>query len=105
MEIVTSIQVCLNRQMNYYYKENGGKWSVSCNSKAFVHPNEENIIVVPIRKRMEIITSIQVWLISQINIDYKENGGEKKLPLQIQSINIVYPNVENMIAVPITRRM
>ena len=29
-------------------------------------------------KRMEFIMSIQVWLISQININYKENGGLKR---------------------------
>ena len=30
---------------------------------------------------------------------------ERKVFLQIQSINIVNPNVENMIVVPITKRM
>ena len=42
-----------------------------------MHPNEENIIVAPITKRMDIIMSIQVCLISQININYKENSGKK----------------------------
>ena len=37
----------------------------------------ENMIVVPITKRMEIIMGIQVCLISRINFDYKENGGKK----------------------------
>ena len=31
--------------------------------------------------------------------------AERKLFLQIQSINIVYPNVKNMIVLPITKRM
>ena len=30
---------------------------------------------------------------------------ERKLFLQIQNSNIVYPNIENMIATPITKRM
>ena len=42
-----------------------------------VYPNEENMIVVPITKRMEIIMSVQVSLISWMNFDYKENGGKK----------------------------
>ena len=37
-----------------------------------MHPNEGNMIVVPITKSMEIIMSIQVYLISQMNFDYKE---------------------------------
>ena len=37
----------------------------------------ENMIGVPITKRMEIITSIQDCLISQMNFDYKENDGKK----------------------------
>ena len=64
-------------------------------------PNRENMIVVPITKRKDIIMSVQVCLISPINFDYKENDGKKKLFFQIQSINIVYSNVENMIVVPI----
>ena len=42
-----------------------------------VYPNVENMIVMPITKRMEIIMSIQVCLISWMNFDYKENGGKK----------------------------
>ena len=37
----------------------------------------ENKIAVPIAKEMEIIMSIQVCLISWMNFDYKENGGNK----------------------------
>ena len=39
-----------------------------------------------------------------MNIKYKENGGKKSFFL-IQSNNIVYPNVEKMIAMPITKTM
>ena len=39
-----------------------------------VHPNVENMIVIPKTKRMEIVKSIQVCLILQINVDYTKNG-------------------------------
>ena len=35
------------------------------------------MIVVPIRKRIEIIMSIKVCPISWMNINYKKNGGKK----------------------------
>ena len=42
-----------------------------------VYPNEVNKIVVPLKTRMEIITSIQVCIISWMDFDYKENGEKK----------------------------
>ena len=42
-----------------------------------VYPNIENLIVVPITKRMEIIMCVHVCLISRMNFDYKKNGGKK----------------------------
>ena len=42
-------------------------------------PNEENMIVMPRTKRMEIFMSIQVCLISWMNFHYEENGGKKTL--------------------------
>ena len=47
---------------------------------------------------------IQVCPISRMNFDNKENGGKKHF-LHIQSINIMYPNEENMIVVPITKKI
>ena len=44
-----------------------------------MYANEENMIVVPITKRIEIIMSIQVSLIPRINFNNKENGGKKSL--------------------------
>ena len=41
------------------------------------YPYKENMIVELITKRIEIIASIQVCLNSQMNFDYKENGGKK----------------------------
>ena len=49
-------------------------------------------------KKMEIITSIKVSPISWTLIQGK--WWKEKLFLKIQSINIMYPNVENMIAEP-----
>ena len=42
-----------------------------------MYPNEENMIVAPIRKRIKIITSIESCLISRMNFDYKEIGGKE----------------------------
>ena len=42
-----------------------------------MYPNVENMFVVSITKRMEIIMCAQVCLISWRNFDYKENGGKK----------------------------
>ena len=64
-----------------------------------MYPNVENLIVVPIIKRKEIIMRIQVWLISRTNIGYKENG-QKKAFLAKPSTNIVYPNEMNMLVLP-----
>ena len=46
-------------------------------SSNIMYRNVENMIVMPITKKMEIVMSIQVRLVSQINFDYKENGGKK----------------------------
>ena len=37
----------------------------------------ENMITMPITKRMKIAMGIQVCLISWTNFDYKENDGKK----------------------------
>ena len=49
-------------------------------SISIVHPNMDNMIVLPIIKRVQIIMHIQVSLISQMNFDYNENGGKKAFP-------------------------
>ena len=77
-ETVTGIQVCLISWMSFDYKENRGKKAFLAILKhQYRHPNVENMIVVPITKRIEIIMRIQFCLISQINFDYTENGGKK----------------------------
>ena len=64
--------------MDFDYKENGGKKSfLQIQSINIVYPNNENMIVVPITKGMEIIMTIQVCLISRISFDYTKNGGKK----------------------------
>ena len=42
-----------------------------------VYPNVESMIVVPMTKGMEIITSIEVSLISRMNFIYKQNDGKQ----------------------------
>ena len=69
-----------------------------------MYTNEENIIAAPITKGIEIIMGIQVCVISWMNINYKEGGG-KKLFMQFQNINIMYPKEKNMIVVPTTKWM
>ena len=64
--------------MNITYKENGGKKSFACKSKASISSSQcGKHDCSPNNKRMDIIMSIQVCLISLININYKENGGKK----------------------------
>ena len=91
--------------MNFNYKENGGKKAFFAKPKRQYHVSQrDEHDWTGNNKIMEIITSIQVFLISRMNINYKENGGKKPF-FQIKSINIVYPSAENMIVVPITKRM
>ena len=66
--------------------------------------NEQNMIVVPITKRMEIIMSVQVCLISGMKSDYNKNGGKKAFPANPNHQYHV-SNVENMIVVPTTKIM
>ena len=101
-----------------------GKW---CKEKLFlqiqsigiVYQNIENMIIVPITKGMEIIISIQVFLISRMNFHYKENiCAISQITLIMRKMverkaffanpkhqYIIYPDVENLIVVPITKEM
>ena len=45
-------------------------------SISIMYPNVENMIVMRIIRRIEIVISIQLYLISWINFDYMENGGK-----------------------------
>ena len=77
-EITMSIQVCLISRRNFIHAESGGKKAFLTNpSVNIVYPNVENMIVMPIAKRMDIVMSIHVCLISQMNFDYMKNGGKK----------------------------
>ena len=42
-----------------------------------MYPKVQNVIGMPLTKRMKIMLSIQVYLISQMNFDYKENDRKK----------------------------
>ena len=79
IKIIMGNQVCFISQMNINYAKNDGKRSffLQIQSVNNMYPNLKNIIIVPITKRMEIIMSFQVWLISWMNINYKKNGGKK----------------------------
>ena len=75
-----SIQVCLISWMTIYYMKNGGKKSFLANQSInIVYSNKENMIVRPITRTVEIIMSIQVYLISKMTINYKENGEKKSI--------------------------
>ena len=72
------IEVYLISWMNFDYKENGGKKAFLANPKQqYRVSNVENIIVMPITKRMKIVMRTQVYLISKMNFDYEKNGGKK----------------------------
>ena len=60
-------------------------------------PNGENMITVPITKTMEIISKFVLFHKSTLIV---REMVERKAFLANQSANIVYPNEENMIAVP-----
>ena len=42
-----------------------------------VYPNVVNMILVAITRKKEIFLSFQVYLIPRMNINYKENDGNK----------------------------
>ena len=97
MEIVTSIHICLISQMNFDSKGNSWKKSFSLETKALISCILMQTMCLrrPIRKRMEIVTSINVYLISWMNFDLRKMV-RRKLFLESQSINIMYPNGDNM---------
>ena len=91
--------------MNFDNKENGRNKAFHTNpSINIMKRNMENMIVMPITKLMEIITSIQACLLSRMNFDNMKNGGNKAF-LANPIINIMYRNMENMIVMPITKLM
>ena len=56
IEIIMSIQLCLNSWINFNYEENDGKKAFLANPNINIrYPNEENVILMPIRKRMEFL--------------------------------------------------
>ena len=47
------------------------------------------MIVMPVAKRIEIIMSIQVCLISRVNIKYKGNGGKETFSCKSKALSRV----------------
>ena len=90
--------------MNFDCKENGGE-------KAFLAVPKHEYRLSQLgehdcsakSQKMEIITRIQVCLVWWMNFNFMENV-DKKLFLTNQSINIMYPNKENMIVIPNNKR-
>ena len=78
MEIIMSIRVCLISWVDINYQEYGEKKSFLYNSKAsMLHSKWVERDCSAHKKRIKIFMSIQVCLISRVNINYKENGGKK----------------------------
>ena len=70
MEIIIGIQVCLISWMNLIIRKIVEiTHFLQIQSINSIYSNKEIIIVVPITKRMEIIMSIEVCLIAQMNFD------------------------------------
>ena len=105
MQINMSIHVCLISRMKFDHKENGGKKAFLGNPKHQYRVSQYgNMVVVPITKKIVIILCIHVCLISRMNFNYMKNGGKKAFPANPKH-HIMYPNVGNMIVMPITKRM
>ena len=104
-EIIKSIRVCPYSQWTLIIRKMvERKFFLPNQSINIVCPNEMNMIGASITKRMETIKSIQVCLISRWTLVIRKMA-ERKLFSQIQSINIMYPNVENKIVTPISKRV
>ena len=86
-----SKQVWLISGINFDHKENGGNKSFSCKSKALM----ENMIVVPITKRIKIVMGLQVCLISRITFNCKENGGKKNFSSKSKASIFYIPMMKN----------
>ena len=69
-----------------------------------MHPNGENMIVVPMMKRVEIIMSIKVCGISQINFNYKKMVERNAFPANQKHQYHVSQRDEHDCR-PITKRM
>ena len=76
--IITSVEVCLILRENNNYMEMVERKAFFANLMLQYHVSQygEHIVVL-ISKRMEIIMSMQVFLASWMNFDYKENRGKK----------------------------
>ena len=70
-----------------------------------VYPNKVNMIVVPITKSTEIVMKIQVWLISRLNFDYKENGKNKSFTYKSKASISCIPIWGAWSQCPITRKI
>ena len=79
MDAITSIQVCFISWVNINYKENEGKKSFSCKTKASISfiPIRRMCLQGKIMKILEIMTRIHVCLFWQTNSISKESSGKE----------------------------
>ena len=106
IEIIMSIQVCLISWVNIIYRENGGKKSFSCKSKDQFHVLQwgEHDFSAQNKKNGDYY---EYPCLSHFMNELRLQGKwwKEKLSLKIQRVNIVYSIKENMIILPITKRL
>ena len=99
-EINTCIHVCHhwwnNIDSKKWWKE---KLFLSSKTVNVIYPNEENACVVPDHEKKPINTCMHDCHDWRNNIDSKK-WSKEKLFLSSQSINVIYPNDENVFIVP-----
>ena len=102
IKIIMSIHVFVIWWMNFDSMENGGKKSFSCKTKASKSwiLMKKTCSCYLITKRIDIIMRIHVCLLWWMNFNSIENGGKKKLFTRNQSVNVMYPNKDNVFMVP-----
>ena len=87
MAVITSIKVYPNSRMNINYREIGGKkLFLQIQSTNIVYPIMEDMIVVPITKKIAIITSIKIYPTSRVTINCKENAGKKSFSCKYKAL-------------------
>ena len=101
-----SIQVCLIQRMNFDYKESSGKKALFANPKHQYRVSEykEHDCSTNNKKNWDCYKCPSLpYFTDKLSLWGK--WWKEWLFLQIQSINILHPNVENMVVMLITKRM
>ena len=87
VEIIMGVHVGLVERVNFRSQENGRKKSISCKTIAPMSciPMARTCLWWPITKFVEIITSIHVYLIQQMNFGSKENGRKSNFSYETKA--------------------